>query len=127
MCMAFPDPCKVPAPPAPPVVVPFPNMGQLVQANPGTASKRVKILNQAVVLMNTQITMTSGDEGGPLGGQQSGTIKGPACFKKGSQKVKIEGQPVVYLTCTTGQNGTNANAPNGVLMQVAQAQVLVAG
>lgn len=125
MCMAFPDTCKVPAPPGPPAPAPFPDMGQLMQANPGTASKSVKVRNQAVIIMNTQITMTSGDEGGPLGGVQSGMIKGPAAFKKGSKKVKVEGQPVVYLTCSTGQNGSNANAPNGTLVQVAQTFVLV--
>ena len=46
---AFPDTCKTPAPPAPPVPIPYPNTAMLNQANGGTCSKKVKILNQPVV------------------------------------------------------------------------------
>ena len=40
MCQAMPDVCKVPAPPLPPIPTPFPNMGQLMQAQ--KASTKVK-------------------------------------------------------------------------------------
>lgn len=126
-CDAFPDTCKTPAPPGPPVPVPYPNTAMLVQANPGTCSKKVKILNQPAVTLQTMIPMTSGDEAGAAGGVVSGMIKGPATFKKGSAKVKVEGQPLVFQTCTAAQNGSNANAPMGVQSSPSQAKVLVSG
>ena len=110
MSMAMPDVCKTPAPPAPPVPIPYPNIASFVQANPSTCSKKVKILNQPVITKATQITMTSGDEPGVVGGIISGKFKGPAKAKKFSMKVKVEGKNVVYHTCVIGQNGSNANA-----------------
>jgi Domain of unknown function (DUF4150) len=126
-CEAFPDTCKMPAPPGPPVPMPYPNTAMLMQANPGTCSKKVKILNQPAATQQTMIAMSSGDEAGAAGGVVSSMIKGPAQFKKGSAKVKVEGQPLVYQTCTVGQNGTNANATMGVQSSPSQAKVLVAG
>ncbi|MFO0548762.1 MAG: PAAR-like domain-containing protein [Polyangiaceae bacterium] len=124
-CSAFPDTCKTPAPPAPPVPTPYPNMGNLTQANRGTASKKVKIMNQPAILVNTQISMTSGDEAGSAGGVVSSTIKGPAKAQKGSVKVKAEGQPVVFQTCPFGQNGVSANAPAGIQDSPSQSKVTV--
>jgi hypothetical protein len=40
-------------------------------------------------------------------------------------KVSVEGQPVVFQTCTTMHNGMSANAPIGVLMAPSQAKVTV--
>lgn len=125
-CEAFPDTCNTPAPPAPPVPVPYPNTAQLVQANPGTCSKKVKVLNQPVITKQTVITMSAGDEAGSAGGVVSGMIKGPVQFKQGSAKVKVEGQPLVFQTCMTGHNGTNANAPAGVHSSPSQTKVSVA-
>lgn len=124
-CNAFPDTCKTPAPPAPPVPVPYPNMGSFAQANRGTCSKKVKILTQPVFMLNSQIPMTSGDEGGSVGGVVSSTIKGPAKATKGSTKVKVEGQAVVYQTCPMAHNGVSANAPTGVHDSPSQTKVCV--
>ncbi|MGJ8680384.1 PAAR-like domain-containing protein [Paraglaciecola sp.] len=127
MSNAMPDVCKTPAPPAPPIPIPYPNIASFTQANPGTCSKKVKVLNQAVVSKDTIITMTSGDEAGSIGGVVSGMIKGPAKAKTFSQKVKIEGKNVVYQTCTIGQNGSNPNAPAGIHSVPSQTTVLVSG
>ncbi len=124
-CLAVPDTCKTPAPPAPPIPTPYPNMGMLMQATPPTCSKKVKVMAMPVVLLGTKIPMTSGDEAGVAGGVVSGTIKGPVMFTKGSAKVSVEGQPVVYQTCTTGQNGSSPNAPCGVQVSPSQAKVMV--
>jgi len=121
----MPDVCKVPAPPAPPIPTPFPNMAQLNQANVGSCSQKVKIMNKNVVTMKSEIPMTSGDEAGSAGGLVSGQIKGPAKPKKGSAKVKVEGQAVIFQTCMFGQNGNNANAPAGVQLQPSQTKVKV--
>lgn len=123
---AFPDTCKVPTPGGP-VPSPFPNIAMLNQANPGTCSNKVKIGNQPSGIDGMQITMSSGDEAGTVGGVISNMIKGPAKNKRKSSKVKFEGKGVVFQTCTFGQNGTNANAPMGVLSMVSNTKVRVTG
>ncbi len=75
----------------------------------------------------TTLMMSSGDEGGPLGGLVSSMIKGPVAFKTASMKVKVEGSGVVYLTCVSAHNGTNANAPAGVVVAPSQTNVIVTG
>lgn len=125
-CMAFPDVCKTPTPVGT-VPVPYPNTAMLMQANPVTCSKKVRIMNQPVITKQTVIPMTSGDEAGAAGGVVSGTIKGPAQAKMGSLRVKVEGIPVVYQTCPLSQNGTNANAPLGMQVSPSQTKVQVMG
>jgi len=125
-CAAFPDVCKTPSP-AGPVPIPYPNMGQLAQADAGTCSAKVKILNKPVVTLKTEIPMSSGDEAGSAGGVMSGKNKGPIKFLKGSLKVTVEGTPVVFLTCMSGQNGSNANAPAGAQISPSQEKVMVMG
>lgn len=122
---AFPDTCKTPVPPGPPVPIPYPNSAQLAQANPGTCSKKVRILNQPVLTKQSVIPVSTGDEAGSAGGVVSGTVKGPVQFKKGSSVVKVEGQPVVFQTCLTAHNGTSANAPLGVHASPSQTKVTV--
>lgn len=124
---AFPDTCKVPAPPAPPVPTPFPNTGMVNMANSGTCTQKVKIMNQPVVHKGTQIPQTSGDEAGVAGGVVSGTIKGPVAFKQGVPKVKVEGNDIVNQLKPTGQNGSNANAPAGMQVAPSQSKVIVMG
>ena len=63
-CLAFPDVCKVPAPPAPFVPVPFPNISMVAQAS-GTASK-VKICGKDAVTKSSDIGRSQGDEAGTL-------------------------------------------------------------
>jgi hypothetical protein len=123
MCQVVPDTCKVPAPPAPPVPTPFPNMGFCNQANPATCSKHVKIANQPVLLKQSLIPMSAGDEAGVAGGVVSGQIKGQIAYVQASQKVKIEGQPVVFHTCATAHNGPSANAQGGKQVSPSQAKV----
>jgi hypothetical protein len=77
---------------------------------PATCSKKVKGMNMAIVTLTSQITMSSGNEPGCMpGGVASGMIKGPVSFGKGSMKVMMEGQPVVFHTCPTKHNGASPN------------------
>lgn len=122
--MAFPDTCLVPAPPAPPVPTPFPNIAQLSAANPGTCTLKVKVMNQAVIVQNTQVMNSQGDEAGTNGGVVSGMIMGPASVKKGCTKVSMEGKPVVTLLALVAQNGASANAPAGNIVAPSQPKVL---
>jgi hypothetical protein len=125
--MAVPDVCQVPAPPAPPIPTPFPNTAQCKQVDPSTASSKVKIINMAVLHAQSKITMSSGDEAGSAGGVVSGMIKGEMKYTQSSQKVKVEGKPVVYLGCMTAHNGSNANAPGGSQLAPSQTKVTVTG
>jgi hypothetical protein len=124
--MAMPDTCKTPAPPGPPIPVPYPNTAMMMLAIPPTCTKKVFVLAMPVLTVQSKIAMTAGDEPGAAGGVVSGTIMGPAKFTMGSLKVKMEGQAVVYQTCPTGHNGSSANAPVGVQDAPSQEKVFVA-
>ena len=122
-CVIFPDVCKTPSPGGP-VPIPYPNIAMLTQAKGSSLSKKVLILGKKTATTKTEISMSSGDEAGTVGGVISNRFKGPAKFKKGSSRVKAEGSPVVYHTSIIGQNGvSNANHPAGV--QVAPSQTTV--
>ena len=125
MCMAMPDTCLVPAPPAPPLPTPFPNIAQLTDGNPGTCTLKVKVMNQPAMVANSMIMMSAGDEAGSAGGVMSGMIKGPGSLKKGSMKVSFEGKPAGTLMSMVAQNGASANAPPGVQMAPSQPKVLI--
>ena len=127
-CAGFPDVCKTPSPPSPsPIPIPYPNIAMLTQAKGSTCSKKVKILNKKAATTKTEISMSSGDEAGNAGGGVvSNKFKGPAKFKKGSSKVKVEGSPIVHLTSMVGMNGgSNANYPAGVQVAPSQTKVTV--
>jgi len=120
-----PDVCKTPAPPSPsPVPVPYPNTAQIMQAN--DTSTKVKFVNMEVVTVKSKIPMSQGDEAGVAGGVASGGNLGEVAFKKGSSKVKIEGQPCVHQMSVTSQNGSNANVPAGIQAAPSQSKVIVA-
>lgn len=126
-CFAFPDVCKVPAPPAPFVPVPFPNIGMLTQAKGSSCSKKVKIANKKVITVKSEISRTSGDEAGTLKGMISATNMDKAVFKKGVSSVKVEGNDIVNHLKPTAHNGTNANAPPGMHIAPSQTSVIVMG
>lgn len=123
-CMAFPDVCKTPAPPAGPLPIPYPNTAMLNQAT--KTSKKVLIVKKGAVTTKSEIPKTMGDEPGTAGGMVSGRNMDKLTFKQGSSKVSVEGAPLVYVTATTGHNGANANAPAGVQVAPSQTKVLVA-
>jgi hypothetical protein len=103
---AFPDVCKVPAPPAPPIPTPFPNTAMPQMGNPATT--KVLIHGMPALTKASKIEPTNGDQGGAAGGLVSGKMMGAATFVSGSTKVKLEGNPAVYLGCPTQQNENNA-------------------
>lgn len=127
MCFAFPDVCKVPAPPAPPVPTPFPNMAMCAAALAPTCSLTVKFANKPVLTIASEIPMSSGDEAGVAGGVVSGMIKGPVRYRRGVSTVLVEGKPVVTALSPTGQNGSNANAPAGAQVLPSQLKVFING
>src|SRR6266487_3805493 len=111
IAMSFPDVCKTPSP-AGPVPIPYPNIAMLTQGDGGTFSSKVKIDGKETATKDSEITMSSGDEAGTVGGVVSNKFKGPAKCKKGSSRVKVEGKEIAYHTTMWGQNGgSNANHP----------------
>lgn len=118
--MAVPDICKVPMPPAPPIPTPFPNIGMTPMANPVT--KKVLIGGVPALTKASKIPLTTGDEPGVLGGIISGKIMGEVEFIMGSTKVKLEGNPAVFMGNSTKQN--NGNAIGADLMP-SQATVMI--
>lgn len=124
--LAFPDVCKVPTPGGP-VPTPFPNIAMLSSADSGTCSSKVKVQNQPVVTVATEIPRTQGDEAGTAGGVSSGTNMDKAVIKQGVSKVKIEGNDAVNQLKSTAQNGASANAPAGTILAPGQTKVLLNG
>ena len=122
--LAFPDVCKVPAAPSPPIPTPFPNMGQ-VRSTSGTIAK-VQFANKDVVVESSKISSSSGDEAGTLKGLISSTTGSEVSFRRGSSKVLVAGKAAVVHTAPTAHNGSNANAPPGMHADPSQTKVLVA-
>jgi hypothetical protein len=122
---AFPDVCKVPAPPAPPIPVPFPNIAMLSQAD--SCSQNVRVLNQPVVTVDSEVPRSMGDEAGTAMGVVSGTQMDKVVFRQGSPNVRIEGAAPVALMDPTAHNGSSANAPAGHVIAPGQTEVLIGG
>ena len=74
-----PDVCQVPAPPAPPIPTPFPNMGQLATVK--GESTKVLAVGKGVVKADSEIPRSQGDEAGTVGGVASGTFGDKVTFK----------------------------------------------
>lgn len=123
VCFAFPDVCKTPAPPGSPIPIPYPNFGQVMQIQ--KTAKKVKFCQKAAVTKKSEIPMSQGDEAGIVGGVVSNKNMSKVTYKKGSSKVKVEGQECEHLTAMTGHNGKNANMPAGAQIAPSQVKVLV--
>lgn len=91
--IAFPDVCKTPAPPAPFVPIPYPNIAKSSDTSKG--SKKVKCDGNPICLKDSNFMMSTGDEAGTAGGGMvSNKIKGKAEFVNFSFDVKVEGKNV---------------------------------
>ena len=91
--IAFPDVCKTPAPPAPFVPIPYPNIAKSSYTAQGAST--VKCDGNPVCVKDSNFSMSTGDEGGTAGGGiVSSKIKGKAEFVNFSFDVKFEGKNV---------------------------------
>jgi Domain of unknown function (DUF4150) len=90
--VAFPDVCKTPAPPAPFVPIPYPNIAKSGDTDKG--AKTVTADGNPVCVKDSNFMMSSGDEAGSLMGVASNKIKGKAEFVNFSFDVQIEGKCV---------------------------------
>lgn len=90
--IAFPDVCKTPAPPAPFVPIPYPNIAKSSDTAQGAAT--VKCDGNPTCVKDSNFMMSTGDEAGSLLGVASNKIKGKAEFVNVSFDVKFEGKGV---------------------------------
>jgi hypothetical protein len=95
MSMAFPDVCKTPAPPAPPIPIPYPNIGKASDTSQGAST--VKTDGQMPMVKGAMYQMSAGDEAGSIGGIISSTFKGVCEFMLYSFDVKFEGKNVCRM------------------------------
>jgi hypothetical protein len=92
--IAFPDVCKTPAPPAPFVPIPYPNIAKSSDTAKGTS--KVKADGKPICVKDSNFSMSTGDEGGTAGGGMvSSKIKGKAEFVNFSFDVQFEGKNAV--------------------------------
>lgn len=119
MTMAMPDVCLTPAPPAPPIPMPYPNTGQLMMGVPPVPT--VLISGAPALNKASMVPISMGDEPGVNGGVSSGTFIGPVKFVMGSMVVTIGGKPAVRLGDPI--KGNNGNA-FGTVMSPSQPVVM---
>jgi hypothetical protein len=119
------DACKTPTPTGP-VPMPYPNFGMCAQMKGSSCSSKVKFMNKKACTVKSEMSMSTGDEAGTVGGVMSNKFKGAVKYKKGSSKAKAQGKKIVHLTSMTGHNGNNANVPAGVQVAPSQTKVKVA-
>jgi uncharacterized protein DUF4150 len=91
--IAFPDVCKTPAPPAPFVPIPYPNIAKSGDTDKGT--KKVKAEGKPICIKDSNFSTSVGDEAGTAGGGiVSAKQKGKAEFVNFSFDVQFEGANV---------------------------------
>lgn len=89
---AFPDVCKTPAPPAPPIPIPYPNIAKSSDTANGTST--VKCDGNPTCVKDSNFSTSTGDEAGSLLGVASNKVKGKAEFVNFSFDVQFEGKNV---------------------------------
>lgn len=111
---AFPDVCLTPAPPAPPVPIPYPNTSLLNTAIPN----QFKLFTMAMPDHNlmTTVPMSNGDNAGVAMNPISGMVMGPTKHLMGSAKVFKVGMPATKMLSMTGQNGMSPGAFGSTLV-----------
>ena len=115
IAFAFPDVCLTPAPPSPsPIPIPYPNIAQLADASPVSDERGKELLvgpsGDHVLLKDSTISQSSGDEAGSSGGVTSGVTKGECKLVQGSATVLYgpNGAGLVRSLDQTTQNKGNA-------------------
>jgi hypothetical protein len=100
---AFPDVCKTPAPPGPPLPIPYPNIAMSLHA--ADTATTVRADGNPIMLSTSKFAMSTGDEAGSLMGMVSGKVKGSANPQMYSMDVKAEGKNVFRQFDLMLQNG----------------------
>jgi hypothetical protein len=113
MTIAFPDVCLTPAPPAPPIPIPYPNIA--MSSDTAKGAKKVKVDGNPVCVSDSNFSRSTGDEAGTNKGVASATNMDKAEFVLYSFDVKIEGKNVPRALDIMLHN--NKNTPPFPLIQ----------
>lgn len=116
---AFPDVCNTPAGVVP-KPVPYPNFGSGPTGVPFCAN--ILFDGGPAHNLETEISLTHGDELGIELGEVSGTVMGSSRCLTGADTVLLDGAPAARLTSVTLQNSTNVV---GMRIVPSQATVLI--
>lgn len=124
LTVTAPDVCKTPAPPGSPVPVPYPNIAQLPLIDSGTACEKITVSGGPALNLDSETTLSNGDEPGVAGGVSSGKNLGKAAFTMGSAKVRFEGKAAVHVGNPTTHNEKNTV---GMATVPSQTKVMIMG
>ena len=106
---ATPDPCLTPAPPGPPVPIPYVNVA--FSKDLTDQAKTVFVDGEGIALSDSNFSTSVGDEPGTAGGVISGVNKGKAIFANYSMDVFVEGKNVCRLSDPMLNNGNTPDTP----------------
>ena len=95
LSIVFPDVCKTPAPPAPFVPIPYPNIGKASDTSGGPSS--VKCDGSMPMVKGAKYSKSMGDEAGTLKGIMSMANMGECEYMMYSFDVKFEGNNVCRM------------------------------
>ena len=110
----IPDVCKTPAPPGPPVPIPYPNIAMSMDLMKGT--KKVKADGGMMCAIDgSEFMKSTGDEPGVAGGVASSTFIKEATWITFSMDVKFEGKGACRLTDKMFHNHQNTVNMAGVI------------
>jgi hypothetical protein len=113
MTVAFPDVCLTPAPPGPPVPIPYPNIA--MSSDTANGAKTVNADGNPICHKDSNFSRSSGDEAGVNKGVVSGTNMDKAEFVSYSFDVKVEGKNVARALDLMLHN--SKNTPPSPLIQ----------
>ena len=106
----MPDVCLTPAPPGPPVPIPYSNVAVSQDADQG--AKTVLVDGNPTLVEGSVFSKSTGDEAGCVGGVTSGVTKGAAQFIGCSFDVFVEGIGVARMgDLMLGNKGGTVNTP----------------
>jgi hypothetical protein len=117
----FPDVCLTPAPPGPPIPMPYPNTAAGATGVP--AAYTILFSGAPAHNMGTKVPLTNGDNAGVATGVASGTVMAKASPVTGAFTVLIAGKPATRLTMSSIGNSTNC--PTNVRVAPSQTTVLI--
>ncbi len=109
MNIGFPDVCLTPAPPGPPVPIPYPNFALNAVAVPFSVTVKISGVNG--LNLGSEMPITQGDEAGVA----NATIMGPGRYVIGNLVVNVEALPAANLGLPSDGNNMNDGAGAAVV------------
>ena len=113
----IPDVCKTPAPPGPPVPIPYPNIAMSMDLMKGTTTVKADG-GMMCAIDGSEFMKSTGDEPGVAGGVASSTFIKEATWITFSMDVKFEGKGACRLTDKMFHNHQNTVNMGGVLQAI---------